>query len=254
MNPLRRAVSLSPSFTEILQALGEGANLAGVTDHCPQDLAGACRIGSPKALRLEEIARLAPDIVLADRNENRPEEVRVLEKKFRVVSFDVRSVPAAVDAVAGLGRLFEKKEAAEKIVKDILAEQEANRKAAEGAAPVRTLILLWHQPYLTVNFDTYISRLVEGAGGRNVFHEDPIREFPVELEDMIERDPERLLLAAEPFSFRKNHRAGFRKYRIFSKIPIDLVDGRLFSRFGPRTAEALRTLRRLILEGAVHAQ
>lgn len=237
-----RIISLSPSFTEILQALSAESHLIGISDHCPE-IPGPLRIGSPKALKISEILATGPDIVLADQNENRPEEMRELQKKLRVMIFDVRSLDAVHDAVHGIGRLIAKNNEAQHLIENIQSEIEKNRKMAAQRPPVPTVILLWDQPYLTVNFDTYASRLVEISGGKNVFHQDPIREFPVDLEDMIEKNPECLILPNDPFPFAKKHTAKFRKYRVFSKISISLIDGKLFSRFGPRTIEALQKLR-----------
>ena len=249
-----RIVSLSPSFTEILKALGEAVSLAGITDHCPAAGEPAVAIGSPKFLEISKIEGLRPDVILADLNENRLDEIRRFEKKFRVLSFDVRSVSAAKDAVGALARLTGKTAEGAEMIRAIQAEEEENKKIFSGQASVPALILLWNRPYLTVNFDTYASRLLESSGGVNVFHEDPVREFPIEMEDMIEKNPELLFLAKAPFPFTSRHAAGFRKYRVFSKIRIELIDGKLFSRFGPRTAEALKTLRGILTSLAVPAK
>ncbi len=271
-----KIVSLSPSFTEILEKLGAAERLVGVTDHCPE--VSPVKIGSPKALNVSEILALRPDLVLADQNENRPEEIRELQKEFGVKIFDVRSIPAVVDAVWTIGRLVGEEKEAHKLTDEIqeavsgvpnktviaspavggawqpLAEIASLPPAPprnDEAVGLRTLTLLWNQPYLTINFDTYISRLIEAAGGRNVFHEDPVREFPIEMEDMIEKNPELLLLPGDPYPFRKRHVEGFRKYRVFSKIRIERLDGKLFSRFGPRTVTALETLRSFF-QGVAH--
>ncbi|HXV27388.1 MAG TPA: helical backbone metal receptor, partial [bacterium] len=196
-------------------------------------------------------AKLRPDCILACESDNRPEQIRELKKRFPVRSFAVRSIPAVLDTIHDLGRFMQKPEEARAIKNKILLEQDKSRQAAEGKNPVPTLVLIWNQPFLTVNFDTYISRLIEASGGYNVFHSDPLPEFPVELEDMIEKGPQLLLLPSVPFPFKKSHIAYFRKYRIFSSIPIEIVKGDLFSRFGPKTVEALRILRSLIAEKAI---
>ena len=120
------------------------------------------------------------------------------------------------------------------------------RAKAAGKEPLQTLILLWNTPFLTINFDTYASRIIEACGGYNVFHQDPVYEIPIELEDMIEKDPQLLLLASEPFPFKKQHLKKFREYRIFSKIPLELVSGHYLSRYGPVTLEALKFFEALI--------
>lgn len=238
-----RIVSLSPSFTEIVTHIGAADLLVGCTDFNAPFQGKAVSVGSPKALDLPKIASLQPDCVLADSHENRPEELREIEKRFRLLRFDVRTVEQAADAVWTVGRLVGRSEAAANVGAAIREEIEKSRRDFCDREPVRAVILFWHQPYVTVNFDTYASRLLEASGAVNVFREDPIREFPVELEDMIEKGPDVLLLPSEPFPFQGRHVDQFRKYRLFSKIRIELVDGRLFSRYGPRTVDALRALR-----------
>lgn len=239
---MTRIVSLSPSITEILDAFGRASELAGITDHCPELAAAPDRIGSPKALKLDLIEAAKPELILSNSHENRAEEIRELQKKFKVVSFDVRSVDQAMDAVRNLGRLTGALQESEKMVSEI-NEEYRFCKEEKDLLRVRSVILLWNIPYLTVNFDTYVSRLLETCGGLNVFHADPLPEFPVELEDMIEKEPEILFLPTEPFPFKKKDIKRLRQYRIFSKIPIELVPGRFFSNFGPATAEALRFFR-----------
>jgi ABC-type Fe3+-hydroxamate transport system substrate-binding protein len=243
-----RIISLSPSFTEILRDSGIGAEcLVGITSHCPQDMAvKARRLGSPKALNLSEIEALSPDFIFAHEGENRQEQIHALQRKYRVVTFAVRSVPAVIDTVHAIARHLGKTDASEALENKIRNEYEENLRTFGGIRPVRTMILIWNQPYLTVNFDTYLSRLVEASGCFNVFHSDPLREFPVEMEDMLDKNPELLLLPTEPFPFTKRHIAMFRKYRTFSRIRIELIDGALFFRFGPKTIEALKTLRLVI--------
>ncbi len=239
-----KIISLSRSFTEILENFGRASELAGVTDHCPELAGDPARVGSPKSLRFEVIESLHPDLILADARENRFEEIQALQKKYRAVSFDVRSVNQAMEAVRAIGRLTGALEESEGLVSEI-AEEYRLCKLEKDLPRVRALILLWNIPLLTVNFDTYISRVIEAGGGLNVFHADPLPEFAIELEDMIEKDPEILFLPTDPFPFKKKDIKRFRQYRILSKIPIELVEGRLFSYFGPATAEALRFFRQV---------
>ena len=239
-----RIVSLSPSFTEILEHFECAAEFVGITDHCPELLHAPARVGSPKALRLDVIENLRPDLVLSAARENQPEEIRAIEKKFRVVSFDVRSIDQTLDAVAALGRLINAFEQSQKLASEITQEYQLCKNEKE-LPRVRTMILLWNIPFLTVNFNTYISRVLESAGGLNIFREDPLPEFPIELEDIIEKEPEILFLPTAPFPFKKSDIKRFRQYRILSKISIELVNGRLFSRFGPATVESLRSFREI---------
>ena len=245
-----KSVSLSPSFTDIIEKLGRGDRLTGITDHCEEIREDIAKIGSPKALNMAQIEALKPDLIFADLNENRPEELRLLQKQFKVISFDVRSVPAVLETIRVIGQHVEAIPEAVKLAEEIAKEKDAAQESAKEIEPVRTLILLWNTPYLTINFDTYISRLVETCGGYNIFHSDPLREFPVEIEDMIDNNPGLVLLPRAPYPFKKAHIARFRQYRIFSKVRIEMIDGKLFSYFGPKTADALKKLSALIVDTA----
>lgn len=240
-----KIVSLSPSLTETLIHLGAGDELRGITDFCPSPGREIERLGSPKALNLSKVDRLEPDWVLADARENRPEEIQAIQKRRRVKVFDVRQLGEVCDAVAEIGRLVERREEAKRLNDSIHAEMAENERLFRGRERKRAIVLLWDQPYLTVNFDSYPSRLIDASGGVNVFRKEPLREFPVELEEMIEQNPEVLLLPKEPAPFRERHVKGFRRYRIFSHIPIHLVDGKLVTHFGGQTAGALRALREI---------
>jgi iron complex transport system substrate-binding protein len=242
-----KVVSLCPSLTDIAVHLGGQGALCGVTDYCPE-IEGAVRLGSPKALKLEEIVRLAPDLILADMTENRPEELRPLQQKFKVEVYEVRSVQAVMDATATMGRSLGRIPQANAFVEEIRKVADEVKRNTASETPLRTLILLWNTPFLTVNFDTYASRLIETCGAYNVFHQDPVHEIPIEIEDMIDNNPQLLLLASEPYPFKKRHIKNFRDYRIFSKIPIELVSGHYLSRYGPLTLEALRFFESLILK------
>ena len=243
--PVVRIISLNPSLTDILISLKAGDILVGVSHFCEVKEGTFERIGGPKALELSKIAALQPEWILADSTDNRPEEIETLRKRWKVKVFEARKLDRVCDAVAELGRLVDRRKEAESLSEAIQNEIVENEKVFQGVRRKRTILLIWNQPYVTVNFDTYPSRLLEVSGGENVFRREPLREFPVEMEDLVEKDPELLLLAGEPAPFREKHIAEFRRYRIFSRIPIHLVEGKLLSRYGPQTVQALRHFREI---------
>lgn len=233
-----RIVSLSPSFTEILLALGLERDLVdGIL------LPGAESIGTPKALEAGKIAALKPDLLIAEAGLNRPDEIRKLKEQFHVISYEVISIPSLIRAIVDLGEQLETQEKAGTLIREIDAAWEPSPRES-----VRSMILLWNTPFLTVSANTYASHLIEAAGGVNVFRNDPTPEVPIEIEDMIDQDPELILLAQEPFPFTAEHAAYFQNLPPFSKKKVRLIDGHLISRFGPRTVTALRVLKRMFLE------
>ncbi len=241
-----KVVSLSPSLTDILLFLGREDALLAVTDHCPEVAEKSVRVGPPKILQVETIRSLQPDLVLADAGQNTPEDIRALEKHLKVETFDVRSPGDVMDTVKSLGRTLDALGKSQELNLAIRTELQESERVFSGTPPAPTLLLFWYKPYLTVNFDTYASRLLEASGGYNVFHPDSKREFEVELEEMIKRNPSVALMACDSFAFQKRHLTALKPYRVFSKIPMEIVRGQLFTRFGPQTVEALKTLRQVM--------
>ncbi|MBI4115996.1 MAG: ABC transporter substrate-binding protein [Candidatus Omnitrophica bacterium] len=231
-----RIVSLSPSLTDICKGLGATDALIGASGET---------LGSPKAIQISRLEFLKPDYVLADTRNNRPEEIQLIQKKWRTKVFDVKSPQAVCDAMAEIGRLVGREGKAKKLNQSIHHEMELGEKFLVERGKRKTVLLIWDQPYLTVNFDSYPSRLIEASGGLNVFREESLVEFPIEIEDMVEKEPEVLLLAGEPAPFRTRHVSQFRKYRILSKIPIHVVEGNFLTHYGTQTAEALGRLRKI---------
>ncbi len=166
-----KIVSLSPSLTDIVLAIGGEYLLTGVTDHCPEISGFFHRLGSPKSLNLTQIEALKPDLILSDQGDNRPEELRRL-KDFKILSYNVRSVPDAMETVAQIGRALSLPGGSGALIERMKAAYDTARAQAAAQDPLQTLILLWDTPFLTINFDTYASRLVEACGAYNSFHSD----------------------------------------------------------------------------------
>lgn len=240
-----RIVSLSPSFTEIILALGLQHDLVGMTDDCLQDVVrpseAASNVGAPKALHIEKIAALKPDLLIAESGLNRPDEIKTLKERFHVLSYEVISIASLIKAIGDLGTQLEKLESAKQLIREIYSGWEQAPKD-----PVPAMILLWNMPFLTVSANTYASHLLEAAGGLNVFRKDPTPEVAIEIEDMMDQKPEVILLAQEPFPFKQEQADYFQSLPPFAKKKVRLIDGYLISRFGPRTINALKTLKTLL--------
>lgn len=247
--PARRIVSLIPSTTETLCALGLADALVGITVYCREPaalLAGKTRVGGEKDPDLEKIRALEPDLVVANVEENRPEDVaRLRAWGISVWVAYPRTVAEAIQMIRDLGRLTGTEARAEAIA----AECEAARAEAEARAaarrPVPCFYAIWREPWMTVGRDTYIHDVLRLAGGANVFADRPERYPTVTLDEVAARRPEIILLPDEPFRFRPRHCQDFAPY---AEVPavragrILLVDGKPFSWHGPRIAEALRRL------------
>lgn len=252
-----RIVSLIPSVTEILFALGLDDRIAGVTLFCsePRDrVARKPKVGREKDPDLARIRALAPDLVVANMEENRRDVVEALRAEGVPVWVTFpRTVAEGIELVRELGALTDSEAAAASLAGPIEAAH-ARIQARVGTRPrIRVFCPIWRGPYMTINRDTYVHDMLWTCGGDNVFADSPARYPTVTLEDVRAAAPDVILLPDEPYRFRAAHRADFAP---FADVPavrtgrIHLVDGKLLSWYGPRIAEALERLPALLVSGA----
>jgi ABC-type Fe3+-hydroxamate transport system substrate-binding protein len=249
----RRIVSLVPSTTELLCALGLVDALAGITTYCrePRELlAGKTRIGGEKDPDLERIRALEPDLVVANVEENVREHVEALRASGIAVWVAYpRTVAAGIQMVRDLGALTGTAERAEAMAADLDAAHARARAQVAGRAGTAVFYAIWREPWMTIGGDTYIHDMLRVCGGANVFADHPDRYPTVTLEEVAARRPAVILLPDEPYRFRRVHVGEFAPYADVPAVRdarIHLVDGKPFSWHGPRIADALRTIPALL--------
>ena len=196
--PARRIVSLAPHLTELAYAAGAGSALVGVSAHSDYPAAASQlpRVGGGQGLDLERILALGPDLVLAWHSGNPPRALQQLERLGLVL---YRSEPADLAAIATslerLGRLAgtdaQARQAAQ-AYRDRLADLHA-RYAGRRAVPV--FYQLWDQPLMTIGGEHWLNDALRTCGAVNVFGEQPRQVLTLELEAVLARAPEALLLA-----------------------------------------------------------
>ena len=244
----RRIVSLIPSTTELLCALGLAEALVGVTVYCvePRDVVrGKTRVGGEKDPDLAAIRSLAPDLVIANVEENRREDVDAL----RAVGIPVwvtypRTVAEGLAMIRDLGEVTGARDRARALLDTLEPLYAQARARAAARPPVSVFYPIWREPWMTVGADTYVHDLLATCGGANVFA-DRVRYPTITLDEMAARGPEVIFLPDEPFRFRRAHLRDFDAYPAVPAVRngrMHLVDGKPFSWHGPRLAEALRKL------------
>jgi ABC-type Fe3+-hydroxamate transport system substrate-binding protein len=246
----RRIVSLVPSLTEALFALGLGERVVGVTDWCvhpaPQ-VASLPKVGGTKNPSLERIAELAPELVIANREENRQRDVEALRSR----GFDVwvtypRSVAEAAALLRELAGLGADPEAAARVLGPIERTLAAR---AEPHAASAVFCPIWKDPWMAVGGDTYADDLLRVCGGRNVFADRPERRYPiVDLEQIEAAAPEVILLPDEPYAFGPREREALLRLPLPAARTgrVHLIDGTLVSWYGPRIAQAIARISALL--------
>lgn len=249
----RRIVSLIPSITEILFALGVGDAVAGCTIYCtqpPQGVAGKTRVGGEKNPRLDVIRDLAPDLVVANVEENRREDVEALRAAgISVLVTYPRTVRAGIRLVRELGEAVGAEERGRAMARDLEGRLAAVTARRRGRAAARVFYPIWRRPYMTISRDTYAHDMLAVCGGENVFGDEPGRYPEVALARVAAARPQVILLPDEPYRFRRAHLADFDAYPEVPAVRdgrLHLVDGKLATWYGPRIADALRVLPALL--------
>jgi ABC-type Fe3+-hydroxamate transport system substrate-binding protein len=248
-----RIVSLVPSLTEALFALGLGPRVVGITDWCVHpagELLGIPRVGGTKTPDLTAIRALEPDLVIANREENRRAHVERLRRAgLRVLVTYPRTVREGAALLRELAvELGAGPEAFATVVEPVEAAlAEADRERL--ARPVACFCAVWRDPWMAVGADTYADDLLRLCGGQNVFAAREERRYPVvTLAEVEAADPELILLPDEPYRFGEAdvRELGRLDVRAARRGRIVRLDGTLISWYGPRIARAIATLRSLL--------
>jgi iron complex transport system substrate-binding protein len=254
-----RIVSLCPSITESLVAMGLAESLAGITRYCihPHEaLKGIPRVGGTKNPDLAAIRAARPDLVFCNGEENRAEDIDLLKGEFRVDVTHPRTVAEVPALLRHFGALTGKREESEEIsmkVEKALECVEAGMRAGAAAlAPrFRYVYLIWKDPWMTVGPRTYIADLLRRVGGSLSLEESPgagASDYPVTTEDeIVASRPDVFILPDEPYRFRERD-AAFWRERLPASTRVVLVSGDDFCWHGVRTLRGLEAARELALQ------
>ncbi|SEQ04857.1 helical backbone metal receptor [Lentzea albida] len=232
----RRVVSLVPSITEAV-ARSVPDSLAGATDYCthPAGL-DVQRVGGSKYPDVDRILGVKPDLVVANSEENRPEDVdRLRANGINVwVTEAPKTVPMALES---LRRLFA---LAWDLEPDWLTEAEELWRDAKPAG-LTALIPVWRRPWVVVGRDTFATDVLRRLGIENVYADHEERYPRPTLAELNERCPDLVVLPDEPYEF--THDDGPES---FPGLPYVLVNGRHLTWYGPSLVEAKPALERAL--------
>jgi ABC-type Fe3+-hydroxamate transport system substrate-binding protein len=280
-SPPRRIVSLVPSDTLSVAELGAGGRLVGRTDYCvlPEGITeNVPSVGGTKNPRIDDVMALAPDLVLANQEENTKADLEALAGRgARVyIAFPKR----VADGFAHLAKLATILGVARepRVVALVKRGYEAHREALAARtarAPLRVFCPIWMSPLMTIHRDTFISDMLDLCGAQNVFA-DRERRYPlaadlghgaaqladrvagrdvryprVTLEEVEARAPELIVLPDEPHPFSDADAAVFRatKTPAAARGAVMRCDGKDLCWYGSRSADAIARVRALVASG-----
>jgi ABC-type Fe3+-hydroxamate transport system substrate-binding protein len=254
----RRIVSLVPSITELLFDLGLKKEVIGITKFCvhPETwLRPKTRVGGTKNIKIDMIASLKPELIIANKEENVKEQVEQLESIAPVWISDISNLEDALGMIGQIGKLTGKSEKAKQIIQKIKAKFQKLASLFNGeACPTESLrrgpgaracYLIWKDPYMSVGSDTFIHNMLWQCGLENTFAH--CKRYPqTSIEEIKNFLPEFIFLSSEPYPFKQKH-----VEKLQTQLPdckIILVDGEMFSWYGSRLILAADYFKKLIKE------
>ena len=229
-----RVVSLVPSLTEAIAVSLPGV-LVGATDWCshPTGL-DVTRVGGTKNPKLDPILALAPDLVVANEEENREPDLTALrEAGVEVLVTEVRDVP---QAFRELDRVLDACGAPARP----RWLDEAERAWAELPSPggrSTAVVPVWRRPWMVLGRDTFAGDVLSRLGVDHAYAAHAERYPRATLDELRAAEPELVVLPDEPYRFTADDGP-----EAFPGLPCALVSGRHLTWYGPSLAEAPRVL------------
>ncbi|HEY9003715.1 MAG TPA: helical backbone metal receptor [Mucilaginibacter sp.] len=238
----KRIISIVPSQTELLFDLGLDEEIIGVTKFCihPADkVKRKPKIGGTKALNINAIKKLNPDLIIGNKEENEKEQVEELAKNFPVWMSDISDLEEALDMIQRVGGITGKRVEAADLTQSIQSKFDGLQFKKSG---LRVAYLIWRKPFIVAGKGTFIDDMLKRCGLKNAFDLDRYPEvFPGQI---VEANPDLVFLSSEPYPFTDRHVTEFQA--LVPDANIQLVDGELFSWYGSRLLKAPEYFKQLI--------
>lgn len=246
--PVRRIVSLAPSATEVLFALGAGPQVVACTQSCtyPPEARLLPRVGDMH-IDLERVVAAAPDLVVAEWLTSSDVTRRLSALGLTVFQGESATLAGYLDTLRRLGQATGHADAAARLGEGLQRQvghlRERLRHRPLNRRP-RVFVEIWSRPLQTAATGTFIDELVGLAGGINVFHD--LEQYPqVSAEALVLRDPDVVLLTStSPDEFAAH--PAFRGLRAVTRRRVFAVDPDTVSRPGPRLSQALDRLTEIL--------
>jgi len=243
-------VSLVPSLTETLCAVGGRERLVGVTAFCihPVDILKDPRIekvGGTKKFSREKLLALKPDLVLANLEENELDALEFLKSRVECYINGPQTVAEGIETLREVGSLCDASERGDQLAREaeavlVAIRQRVSERVTAGGNPLRIFYPIWRDPWMSVAEDTFIADHLRELGGVAVPEYRGHTRYPVvTLAQAAASKPDVIWLPNEPFHFKEKDAAAIKSTRGFEHVRIELVDGDHVCWFGVRQTEGL---------------
>ncbi len=198
--PAQRIVSLTPHLTELIFAVGAGAQLVGTVDYSdyPPAALKIPRVGAYNSISFEAIVNLSPDLVLAWRSGNGGEMIaRLRALGLRVYVDEPDSLAAIGESLGKLGQLAGTETGAERAMVAYQYKLLELRRLYSQQQPLSVFYQIWDDPLLTINGEHLISKVIELCGGSNVFASAVPLVPKLSVESVLALNPQVIVASGE---------------------------------------------------------
>lgn len=241
--PIERAVSLAPSLTESIFAVGAGDKLVGVTTYCnyPEAAETIEKVGDTQTPNIERIVALKPDVVFVSTASQLEAFMRTLDQQgIAVYVMDAKSIAEVIDDLRTLGGLLGTESAARSLATDLEGRVRKIELTEGPEAGPRVFIQISNEPLFTIGRESFLTELIGAAGGESVTKDVPSAYPKLSKERASAMNPEVIILSdsddnREPNVVFKNSEA-VKNGRVY-RINADII-----SRPGPRLVDALEQI------------
>lgn len=251
--PAKRIISLAPSITEILFALGLNEEIAAVTNFCdyPEAVLKKPRIGGFINPSIEKIVSLKPDLIIATRDGNRWETIhRLSDLGFTVYLIRPKSFSGVMKAIHHIGVMVGREEESRKIIVNMISKKEEIATRTKSLPKPKVFFQIGYAPIMTVGRETLADDLIRLAGGNSISRDESVSYPLYSVETIISKGPEIIIMSS--MESKRDYLNLVKKWQNWTSIPavkknaIYVVDSNLVDRPTPRIVEGLEALAKMI--------
>lgn len=249
--PAQRVISLAPHVTELVYAAGGGAKLVGTVTYSdyPPAAKSVPRVGDNKALDLERIAALRPDLIVVWRHGNAERQTDALRALHIPLFFsDPKHLDDIASSLRRLGTLLGTQPAADAAAASFERDIAALRARYAARAPVTVFFQAWDRPLMTLNGTHLISDVIALCGGRNVFASLKPLVPTVTDEAVLAANPEAIVTTSGGATRSDQALPSLERWRAWPAMTavarnnLFAIDGDLLTRPAPRIANGAAAL------------
>lgn len=252
-----RIVSLSPHITELIYSAGAGEKLVGVSDYSdyPNQAKLLPSVGSSHTLNIEAIIALQPDLIISWQSATRPQDIQKLKSMgFTLWQTEVEKLEDIPNLILRIGKKAGTLDMAKKTAKQLIDILDSETKKYQAKKTIRAFYQVWQQPLMTINGKQFISLAMNVCGSQNAFYDLPMLASEINIESLIQRNPEVFLIGGEK-AFQQSWKNQWLKYPTLHAVKnqqIYLLNNDLYQRPTARLIKNIPDLCEILNQARLH--